>query len=232
MQRLQAFGAALIIGLLVSGCASTMSAQVTSFHQLANGLQGQRFVITPTAEQSNSLEFESYANLVREALTGKGLIDAGAAAGGAELGVSLKYEVAGRSSGVGHGTRGYAGFGAGSGGFSMGGVGIGIGFPIGTFGGGSDSVIYQRSLDIAISRLNGAAAKSIGSPAGQAAETAGTAGTARVFEARAISEGSSASLAPVMRAMVQAIFQEFPGPSGQTRVVEVPLDAGPGGGAQ
>ncbi len=229
MQRLQAFGAALIIGLLVSGCASTMSAQVTSFHQLANGLQGQRFVITPTAEQSNSLEFESYANLVREALTGKGLIDAGVAAGGAELGVSLKYEVAGRSSGVAHGTRGYAGFGAGSGGFSMGGVGIGIGFPIGTFGGGSDSVIYQRSLDIAISRLNGAAAKSIGSPAGQAAETAGT---ARVFEARAISEGSSASLAPVMRAMVQAIFQEFPGPSGQTRVVEVPLDAAQGGGAQ
>jgi hypothetical protein len=223
LQRLQQLGAAVVIGLLVSGCASTMSAQVTSFHQLSNGLQGQRFVINPSAEQRNSLEFETYANLVREALTDKGLVDAGGAAGTADLGVSLNYEVAGRSSGVGHGTTGYAGFGAGSGGFSMGGVGIGIGIPIGGFG-GSDSVVYQRSLDIAITRLNGAAGKSAEVPAGRG----DAAGTARVFEARAISEGPSASLAPVMRAMVQAIFQEFPGPSGQTRVVEVPLERGGG----
>ena len=226
-RHLQQLGAALIIGLLVSGCASTTTTQVTSFHQLSSGLQGQRFVITPAAEQRNSLEFDTYANLVRGALTSKGLIDAGNDSGTADLGVAFNYEAAGRSSGVRHGTTGFAGFGAGSGGFSMGGVGIGIGFPIGALGGGgSDSVAYQRSLDIAITRLNGGVGKAAEASAGNApgAPGAGTARTARVFEARAISEGSSASLAPVMRAMVQAIFQEFPGPSGQTRVVQVPLD--------
>jgi hypothetical protein len=53
----------------------------------------------------------------------------------------------------------------------------------------------------------------------------GGAGGTRIFEARAFSDGESASLAPVMRAMVQAIFEDFPGQSGRTRVVKVPLEA-------
>jgi len=201
----------LAAALFLSGCASTVTTQVTSFHQLADSLQGRRFVITPSPEQQTSLEFGTYANLVREALVSKGLVDAGAGRGAADLGVALSYGVTGSTSGFRSGTGGYAGIGAGSGGgFSMSGVGIGIGFPIG--GGGATETQYQRNLTVQIDRLTGAPS------AGQAAS-----GT-RVFEAQAISEGESASLAPVMRAMVQAIFQEFPGPSGATRVVRVPLD--------
>ena len=45
-----------------------MNTQVTSFHQLGpQSLQGQRFVITPSAEQQGSLEFGTYAGYVREA---------------------------------------------------------------------------------------------------------------------------------------------------------------------
>lgn len=202
----------LAAAIFLGGCASTVTTQVTSFHQLADSLQGRRFVITPSPEQQTSLEFGTYANLVREALVGKGLVDAAERGlGAADLGVALSYGVTGSTSGFRSGTGGYAGIGAGSGGgFSMSGVGIGIGFPIG--GGGAAETQYQRNLTVQIDRLSGAAS------AGQAAS-----GT-RVFEAQAISEGESASLAPVMRAMVQAIFQDFPGPSGTTRVVRLPLD--------
>jgi hypothetical protein len=207
-----------LAAFLLAGCAATVSTQVTSFHQLSSGLQGQRFVILPTAEQQNSLEFNSYAALVREALVGKGLVDA-AGARAADLGVVMTYSVSGRNSGLRDGTGVYGGFGAGSGGgFSMGGVGIGIGFPIGG-GGGSDANAYVHNLKVEINRLNAGAAAAAPAATG----TQETSGAERVYEARATSEGPSASPAPIMRAMVQAIFEDFPGENGRTRVVRAPL---------
>jgi len=217
-----------LAALLMGGCAATVTTQVTPFHQLSSSLQGQRFVILPTAEQQNSLEFNSYAGLVREALVGKGLVDAGET-GPADLGVTMSYSASGRSSGLRDGSGAYAGFGAGSGGgFSMGGVGIGIGFPIGGGGGGGDSNAYMHSLRVEIDRLRDRTASR---PSGTAAPAAtpGSAEAARIYEARATSEGPSASPAPVMRAMVGAIFEEFPGESGRTRVMRVPLvESSPG----
>jgi hypothetical protein len=233
---------------LLGGCASTMTTQVTSFHQLAPGsLHGQRFVITPSAEQQGSLEFGTYAGYVREALAAKGLIDAGSAVGGAagtaagtgattgdaagraDLGVSLSYSITGRTAGYREGTTGYAGFGAGSGGFSMGGVGIGIGFPIGVGTGSNEAVLYQRSLTVQIDRLGrsepGRPESGRVDPSTPAAAP-GPTGT-RLFEARAVSEGPAASLAPVMRPMVQAIFEDFPGASGTTRVVRSEVSEAP-----
>ena len=221
-------GLALLLALLLGGCASTLTTEVTSFHQLSDGLQGQRFVIVPAQQQRDSLEFDSYAGMVRQALVEQGLVAAGEAGTAADLGVSISYEVAGRHSGGRTGTSGFAGFGAASGGFSMGAVGIGISFPIGAVGGGTgDSMVYQRSLEVTIDRLPGGPPDRSSSGASPAPAGAGAAGAARVFEARAISEGPSASLAPVMHAMVQAVFEEFPGPSGQVRVVRSPLDNTP-----
>ena len=201
---------AMTFALLLAGCATTLDTQVTSFHRLFDGLQGQRFVVAPTPDQKDSLEFASYADLVRQALEGKGLVDADAAT--ADLRVTLHYSVDGVASMGGSGTRGYAGFGLGSGGFSVGSFGIGIGIPIGS---GADRPIepgsYQRSLRVEIDRI------------GEAGVAPGAAGT-RVYEARAISEGPSSALAPVMPAMVRAVFDDFPGPNGKTRVVSVPLE--------
>lgn len=215
------FALAITFALLLGGCASTLSTEVTSFHQLSDGLEGQRFVLAPSGEQQGSLEFDAYAELVRQALVRKGLVDAGGAngtSGTADLGVTIGYSISeSGSSGVRSGTSGFAGFGAGTGGFSMGSVGIGIGFPIGTIGGGSsDSSVYHRTLQVEIDRLRGG---NTNPASGAKPERA-----ARIFEARAVSEGPSASLAPVMRAMVQAVFEEFPGPSGTARVVRVPVD--------
>ena len=210
--------------LLAAGCAATVTTQVTPFHDLTGSLEGRRFVIVPTAEQQNSLEFGAYADLVRQALVGKGLVDAGNDPANADLGVSISYEVIGRGSAL-HpmtSTTGSIGFGAGSGGFSGGGIGIGIGFPIG--GGSSGEVAFQRTLHIRIDRLRADNGKPT-APAVDPMSPGGMQGpTNRVFEARAINEGQSASLAPVMRAMVQAIFDDFPGESGRTRVVNAPLE--------
>lgn len=209
-----------VAALLLGGCAATVPTQVTSFHQLQDGLQGQRFVILRTAEQQNSLEFGNYASLVREALVEKGLVHADEARA-AELGVSMSYSMAGRSSGLRDGTVAYAGFGAGSGGFSMGGIGIGIGFPLG--GRGNESNAYVHNLRVEIDRLAAGGAAIQPSASAPPASVAGPGAAGRVYEARATAEGPSASPAPVMRAMVKAIFEQFPGESGRTRVLRVPL---------
>lgn len=192
------------LALLLPGCASTLSSEVTSFHRLADGLAGERFAVVPEPAQAGSLEFDTYAGFVREALVGRGLLDGGVGNRSADLEVRLTYGVNGGTPVAGRGTRGEVGFGvgAGTGGFSMGGIGIGIGIPIGSRP--ADAAIYRRSLTVTIDRPRAA-------------------GPSRVFEATAVSEGQTASIAPVMRAMVQAIFQDFPGPNGVTRIVEVPL---------
>ena len=200
---------AVTLILLLAGCAATVDTQVTSFHRLSNGLEGQRFVVTPTPEQKDSLEFASYADLVRQALLGKGLLDAGT--GAAQLRVTLHYAVDGTSTVSGAGTTGHVGVGIGSGGFSVGSFGIGIGFPIGSGAGRSaEPASYQHSLRVEIDRLDTTAGGS---------DTGGS----RLYEARATSDGSTPSLAAVMPAMVRAVFEEFPGPSGKTRVVSVPI---------
>jgi len=54
----------------------------------------------------------------------------------------------------------------------------------------------------------------------------GPAGTGRrIYEGTVLSTGSSNSLAAVVPYLVRALFSDFPGRSGQTRVVEVPIDA-------
>jgi hypothetical protein len=210
----------LVLAALLAGCASTVTTQVTPFHELTGSLEGQRFVIVPTPEQQSSLEFGTYADLVREALVARGLVDAGTNRDSADLGVSIAYEVIGRAPGMRSGTSGHVGIGAGSGGFSMGGIGFGIGFPVG--GGSSSDANFQRTLQVRIDRLGMASAPA---PAASPPALPGQAGPpSRVFEARAISEGPSASIAPVMAAMVRAIFDDFPGQSGKTRVVRVPME--------
>ncbi len=201
---------------LLTGCASTLDTQVTTFHRVADGLAGQRFVIRPTPAQRDSLEFDSYAGYVRDALTEKGLVPA--PTGPADLGVAISYSVSGGPVATESGTTGQVGFGVGSGGFSVGTFGIGIGIPIGGGGRPVDSGAYRRTLKVEIDRLADGAVK----PA--AVGSAEPDSRTRVFEAQATSEGPSASLAPVIRPMVRAIFQDFPGESGKSRIVRVPVE--------
>lgn len=202
--------------LLAGGCASYLSADVTSFHQLPpdNRLAGRSFLIEPAAEQKQSLEFRAYADLVRQALIRQGLT---AAAGpGADLAVAVAYSLdSGRPVTYGYPAYGYTSFGPVWGWVPHHGPGgqiryvQAVTYPVGYGVVGtnySQSVLYRRELRVDVTdRQPGA-------------------NGAKLFEGRAVSEGEVGALAPVMPALVQALFSDFPGPNGVTRRVSVRLD--------
>lgn len=198
-----------------SGCASYLTAQVTSFHDAGDRrMAGRSFVITPTKEQAESLEFRAYADLVRNALVREGLV--AAADGDAELEVTMRYSVDnGSPVTYGYPAYGYANYGPVWGWHPYPGPGGRIHYAwtatypmsygvIGTSY--AQAILYRRELRV---EINDRRASGKG---------------ARVFEGTVVSEGESASLAPVMPAMVRALFSDFPGPSGVSRRVEVNLD--------
>lgn len=211
------------LAVLTSGCASYLTAQVTSFHEAdGNRLAGRSFVITPTQEQAESLEFRSYADLVRDALAREGLVAATPA--DAELAVAMRYTIdSGKPVTYGYPAYGYASYGPvwgwtpyyGPGGYvhymwaatyplSYGVVGTNY----------AQTVLYRRELRVEITERRARSGAKDG--AGR-----------RLFEGTAISEGESASIAPVMPAMVRALFSDFPGPNGVSRRVQVRLDDAP-----
>jgi Domain of unknown function (DUF4136) len=200
--------ALLSAAALLSGCATQLTTQVTAFHQLEavtpQPLMGKTYKLLPNAEQLNSLEFRSYAPSIDSALVKAGLIDAGNAK--ADLIVAIAYGVSPTAadgyprSGVGLGT----GVGLGGGG----GVSIGLGFPLAILSGANAGPNYRRELRLVIDRAPPAESNAAVNP------------SSRVYEATAVSEGKAPSLAPVLPAMVAALFTNFPGQTGQTQVIK------------
>lgn len=70
------FFAVLASAVLVSGCASTLSARVTSFQQWPADAQGQSYRIVPHDSQANNLEFQAIADMVRATIGPVGLVEA------------------------------------------------------------------------------------------------------------------------------------------------------------
>ena len=218
--RLLKLAAAVPLAALLGGCATYLSTQVTSFHQMApdHRLAGRSFVIEPTPEQQVSLEFRAYADLVRNALIRQGL--SSAPGSDAELGVTLRYSIdSGKAVTYGYPAYGYSAFAPVWGlspYYGYGGVHYAwtAAYPMGYGVVGThytQSMLYRRELraEITERRADGKGA--------------------RLFEGSVVSEGESASLAPVMPAMVQALFSDFPGPNGVSRRVHVRLDDAPPG---
>ncbi len=233
--RARLSGAAAVVATVValSGCASTLPTQVTTFHQLpsAQALAGRQFALVATGEQQGSLEHASYAARVREALVKRGMVEATTGTA-ADYSVSMRYGSSaaaegwgGRGSGVG------VSGGVSGGGFSLGGlgVGIGIGFPLGR--GRQAATTYRHEFEVDMDRRTDATAtepspavQQGAGPTGAGAPAAeGQAPTSRVFEGRAVAETDSASLAAVAPALIEALFSQFPGTSGVTQAVEVKL---------
>ena len=222
--RLTRLAALALLMAVASGCASYMSAQVTSFHQLPpeQPLTGKRFAIEPTTEQKDSLEFRAYADLVRQALTRKGLVDT-AGGGNPDLAVGIRYSIDnGKTVAYSYPAYGYASFGPAWGWapYPLPGGGLhyvwAATYPVsyGVIGTNyGNALVYRRELRVDITDRR------------QTGTSSGTNPTpARVYEGTVVTEGESASLAPVMPAMVRALFHEFPGVNGASRVVQVRLD--------
>lgn len=60
--------------LLLSGCASVIRSDVTTFNEWPADLPDKSFVFTHTAEQNNDLEYRKYETLVRDTLEKLGFI--------------------------------------------------------------------------------------------------------------------------------------------------------------
>lgn len=218
----------LVLGVgllgLAGGCATYMGAQVTAFHQVSpeRPLTGLSFGIEPLPNQKDSLEFQAYADLIRAALAQRGLAPAASGAT-SDLAVTIHYSIDdGKTVTHSYPAYGYTQVGPVWGWVPYPAPGGGVHYVwrptypvsygvIGTSYGAS--TVYRRELKVEITdrRANGAAG-------------AYEPRTRRFYEGRVTSEGASAALAPVMPAMVKALFHDFPGENGVTRNIQVVID--------
>lgn len=194
------------LAVFVSGCASTLSARVTSYQQWPTDAQGQSYRITPSASQVNNLEFQSIADMVRASIGATGLVEARAGQD-ARFDVSLLYENPVSQTWVQRRTDPYLydGWGFSPFGGYYGGYG---GF--GGWGGGGIFMapayqnvpveVYKNTLAVIIKdrRNNGA----------------------EVYRSSAVNVSSTDNLQQVMPYLAQAVFDGFPGNNGQVREVE------------
>lgn len=220
--RKSASFAAPLALLLLAGCATPFRAEVARFQQLP-ATQGQSFAIAAVdPKDQGGIEFDQYASLVAAKLGQLGYVPA-ADVKSADLTVSLDYGVDGgreriiSNGGFGHGGFGFGhGFGRSSfgfhrsrgfhGGFNrrfirgfhdpflFGGFGFGGGFGVSSF------TIYTGGIDLNITRNSDGK---------------------RVFEGKAEAQSRSNKLPYLVPNLIEAMFTDFPGNSGEVVRISV-----------
>ncbi|WP_034300650.1 DUF4136 domain-containing protein [Herbaspirillum sp. RV1423] len=189
--------------ILLAGCASTISSDVTAFHAWPADLKDKSFVFTPTRDQEGSLEYRNYEQLIRAELLRLGFADA-VSAKTARLKVAFSY---GMQAGTVVVTEpAYDPFWYGPGWHrSWGPWGPGPFYdpfwspPMQT----TTFPVLQRRLYLTITRADN---------------------DQKLYEVTVDSEGREATLPMAMPYMVRSAFSDFPGPSGVSRHVELKLD--------
>ena len=89
MKRLM-IAATAALTLLLTGCASTIRSNVTTFHQWPDQLPDKTYVFEAPPAQDDTLEWRSYQNVARGELARLGFQDAGAT-GTPTLAVSMRF---------------------------------------------------------------------------------------------------------------------------------------------
>jgi hypothetical protein len=206
MKRFLALAVAIVA---LAGCASPkyVTADVTRYHTLPAAPSGQSFVIaTIDAEQGQSLAYRQYADMLTAKLMAMGLRPFEGPTERADFVVTLHYEVRGPTPDVEsrYSSSFYGGFGYGGWGHHGGWGGYGgWGYPY-------DNYTDTRQLyirDVAVNIYRGA---NYNSPQ-----------RLRVFEGHALSAGQNGHLEPVMPYILDALFKDFPGRSGETQTVSI-----------
>lgn len=196
---------------LLSGCSTTIQSQVTAFHQWPSGMAGKTFSFQRSAEEENSLEYQHYEDQIKIALEQQGLSHS-AAGRPSELTVDVD---------AGQTVRDVTVIEPAADPFWYGSPFYGPAFgPFGYYGyyGGIHPFLYdpwpirqrevryplyQRRLHMTIRQAGGGK---------------------KLYEGTATSQGKTAELTKIMPYLIDALFQEFPGPSGVPRQVTVRLD--------
>lgn len=212
--------ALLIAGL--QGCATRLDTTVTAFHEPDLAWKGKRFVIVADERQRDSLEFKAYADLVSQALQRNGLVPI-VATNRADIDVKLQYKVDELRSTRYDSPAYYGSYGF-YGGYGFWGPGAYWGRPYRRGWGPSYYGFYGPGPYWAVPMYYPAQPRVYSSWRHELKVDLGQPGVEKQqFEATASTENNSSSQANVMPALVEAIFHDFPGPSGQSRQVEVEL---------
>ena len=215
MKTLMKFAAPLSL-LAIAGCAAPFQAKVSRFQNLP-APTGQSFTIrTDDPRLQNSLEFSQYANMVAHRLGEVGYARADSP-GSANLIVTVNYMIDNgrdriRSYPSTFGSfGGFGGRGFGYGGFGYGGFGgfhRGFGrFGRGYYGGFYDPFLFDDYNDIESYTV-------YTSELDMKIERPGS--HERVFEGRAQAQSTDNDLTEVVPNLIDAMFTDFPGNSGET----------------
>lgn len=198
--------------VFISGCASTLSARVTSFQQWPADAQGATYRVVPAAAQDNNLEFSAVADMVRASLGPVGLVDdqqvtSANAKSTARFDVHIEYSNPVvqtwvqrypdpyLNDGWGFGPS----FGFFNGGYRYWGGGIYVSPPVENI----PVAVYKNTLTVII---NDNYNKKL-----------------EVYRSTAVQHSRQDNLLAVMPYLARAVFDGFPGNNGQVREVEYPL---------
>lgn len=195
---------------LLAGCASTFDTRVSTFHRFPADAE-RTYAFAPTAAQRDSLEYRDYEARLREALAAAGFREAASPAWRVAFDWSVNdtmrtvvrsAPVLAPSFSLGYG------FGPWGGGF--GGLGLGFGYPFGWPYWGPGYVSVPQAERAAEHRL-------------RIEMTGARPPHERAYEATAVGEATQADMPQVFPLLAQALLRDFPGASGQTRVVRIEL---------
>jgi hypothetical protein len=214
LSRARLIGGALILVALLSGCASPITARVSSFQQWPADAAGASFGFLAPADHTRQLEQASYASLVATELAKQGLQ---AAASGqparilVDMSVSSQLEHRSYSRPVYQDQYIYRpGFRDAAGRIYP---GYWMPDPF-----GPRYIGNQQSMEtVQVSSLRLRLLDTQG-PAGSSPRT--------VFESNATQEGRPSPLSPVVPYLVRAVFEDFPGANGRVQVVRFKADTG------
>jgi hypothetical protein len=192
----------VVLALLLGACTTpVVQADVTRFHTLGPAPVPGSFTIVPDAAQVGSLEFQDYAAQVADALAAKGWQPVPPGKGGADALVGIHWGVGAPNTVTWQSPSSVY-------------SGVGWGPRAAWYGGGwYDPFPYWETRSVTTY------------PRWLAMEMtdAHAAGHKVLFEGRAVAEGSNREIAPVMPYLVKALFTGFPGSTGTTVRVEVPV---------
>ena len=179
-------------------CSASINADVTRFHQLT-GAAGERVVIRPAEPaRADGLEFNRYADMVGAKLAAYGFAPPQAGTDPDVVAV-LDWNVVETSSL--RESESPVAVGVGVGGGSRG-SGVGVGVSTGFNLAGAPRPTYIRRLSLTLTR---------------------TADGVRLFEGRVASRGDDNDMLAVMPYLVNALFKNFPGASGETITMKLPV---------
>lgn len=187
--------------LALTGCASTISARVTSYQQWPGNTTGETYRIVATPQQQNNLEFQAFSDMVRAAIGPTGLVEA-APTGTPRFDIVLDYGNPVEQRWVQHYQDPYMdgwGFNPFFGGLYGGRGGWGSGIYISPSTRTVPVEVYKNTLTITIKDNQN--------------------DDIEVYRSSAVSIGNSDNLAGVMPYLAQAVFDGFPGNNGQVREV-------------